>query len=149
MQHGQAFRSRDCNAAFYQQRPGVGAACLHRAARQHCRWWVRRCKLFRSRGPAEGSAKHTIEYKGATWRFANSENLALFKEDPERYAPAYGGYCAWAISQGTLTKGDPKYWSVRDGRLYLNYSKSVHDQWLEDPEGFILQANEKWPKILE
>lgn len=104
---------------------------------------------FEAGGPAEGSAKHTIEYKGATWRFANSENLALFKEDPERYAPAYGGYCAWAISQGTLTKGDPKHWSVRDGQLYLNYSKSVHDQWLEDPEGFILQANEKWPKILE
>jgi len=48
-----------------------------------------------------------------------------------------------------LAKGDPKHWSTRDGRLYLDYSKSVHDQWLEDPDGFILQANEKWPKVLE
>ncbi|WP_339782622.1 YHS domain-containing (seleno)protein [uncultured Marinobacter sp.] len=104
---------------------------------------------FEAGGPAKGSARHTVEYNGATWRFANSENLALFKEEPERYAPAYGGYCAWAISQGNLAKGDPKYWTVRDGRLYLNYSQSVHDQWLEDPEGFIRLANEKWPKVLE
>lgn len=99
--------------------------------------------------PTKGSSEYTTRYQGANWRFANAENLARFEENPERYAPAYGGYCAWAVSQGDLVKGDPKHWSIRDGRLYLNYDQSVQDRWLEDPDGFILQADANWPKVLD
>ncbi|MCG7198787.1 YHS domain-containing protein [Marinobacter pelagius] len=104
---------------------------------------------FEKGEPTKGSGDYTAEYLGATWRFASAENLARFKTDPERYAPAYGGYCAWAVSQGYLAKGDPRYWTIRDGRLYLNYSQSVQDTWLEDPDGFISKADENWPEVLE
>jgi len=104
---------------------------------------------FESGQPTKGSSEYTTQYQGATWRFANAENLARFKENPERFAPVYGGYCAWAVSQGDLAKGDPKHWSIRDGRLYLNYNQSVQDQWLEDPDGFIRQADANWPTVLE
>ncbi|MEQ5814114.1 hypothetical protein J3362_01255 [Marinobacter sp. NFXS11] len=60
-----------------------------------------------------------------------------------------GGYCAWAVTQGYLAKGDPKHWAIRDGRLYLNYNQSVQDRWLKDTEGFIQQADVNWPKVLE
>ncbi len=104
---------------------------------------------FESDQPVKGSASYIAKYNGATWRFANPENLARFEEDPERYAPIYGGYCAWAVSQGYLAKGDPEHWTIRDGRLYLNYNKSVHNQWLEDSEGFIIQADAQWPRVLK
>jgi|TARA_R100001129_G_scaffold179807_2_gene157115 YHS domain-containing protein len=104
---------------------------------------------FESGQPTKGSSEYTTQYQGATWRFANAENLARFKENPERFAPVYGGYCAWAVSQGDLAKGDPKHWNIRDGRLYLNYNQSVQDQWLEDPDGFIRQADANWPTVLE
>ncbi len=104
---------------------------------------------FETGQPTKGSGDYTAEYQGATWRFANSENLARFKDNPERYAPAYGGYCAWAVSEGYLAKGDPKHWSIREGRLYLNYNQSVQDQWLENPDEFIRQADVNWPKVLE
>ncbi|MEQ9546973.1 MAG: YHS domain-containing (seleno)protein [Marinobacter sp.] len=104
---------------------------------------------FKSGEPTKGSTEYTTEYMGATWRFSTAENLSLFEEDPERYAPAYGGYCAWAVSQGYLAKGDPQHWAIRDGRLYLNYDESVQNRWLRDTKTFIRQADANWPKVLE
>lgn len=104
---------------------------------------------FESGQPTKGSSEYTTQYQGATWRFANAENLARFKENPDRFAPVYGGYCAWAVSQGVLAKGDPKHWNIREGRLYLNYNQSIQDRWLEDPDGFIRQADANWPTVLE
>lgn len=103
---------------------------------------------FESEEPIRGSTEYTAEYKGATWRFANAENLRRFEEDPARFAPAYGGYCAWAVSQGYLAKGDPRLWAIRDGRLFLNYDAAVQNRWLEDPDGFIRQADANWPAVL-
>lgn len=104
---------------------------------------------FETGQPTKGASDYTAEYQGATWRFASAENLARFKDNPERYAPAYGGYCAWAVSQGYLAKGDPEHWSIRDGRLYLNYNQAVQDRWLKDTDGFIRQADVNWPKVLD
>lgn len=104
---------------------------------------------FESGEPARGSTRFTASYKGASWRFANAENLRRFQQDPARYVPAYGGYCAWAVSQGYLAKGDPKHWAIRGGRLYLNYDESVQNRWLQDPEGFIQQADANWPAVLQ
>lgn len=104
---------------------------------------------FEQGKPVKGSAQFTTEYQGATWRFANAENLAQFKANPENFAPAYGGYCAWAVSQGYLAKGDPQYWSIREGRLFLNYNKSVQESWLENPDELINQADADWPAVLE
>ncbi|AZT84826.1 YHS domain-containing protein [Marinobacter sp. NP-4(2019)] len=104
---------------------------------------------FKTGEPTKGSTEYTTEYMGATWRFSTAENLALFEATPERYAPAYGGYCAWAVSQGYLAKGDPQHWAIRDGRLFLNYDESVQNRWLKDTEAFIRQADKNWPQVLE
>ncbi len=97
----------------------------------------------------EGSSDHKFDYMGATWRFASAENRAKFEENPEAYAPQYGGYCAYAVSQGYTASVDPEAWDITDGKLYLNYSKSVQTTWREDRPGYIAKANENWPKVLE
>ncbi|MEO0983062.1 MAG: YHS domain-containing (seleno)protein [Pseudomonadota bacterium] len=96
----------------------------------------------------KGAADYSTTYKGAEFRFASQENLDLFLGDPEAYAPQYGGYCAWALADGRLAKGDARYWRIVDGKLYLNYSRGVQQKWLADIPGFIAKANANWPSIL-
>ncbi len=103
---------------------------------------------FDSGAPAKGEKTFSFEYKGAEWRFASAENLAKFKANPAAYAPQYGGYCAWAVSQGYTAPGNPENWAVRDGKLYLNYNDKVQSDWLKDPDGFIAKANGNWPAVL-
>ena len=104
---------------------------------------------FTEKRPVEGSSKYTAKHKGATWRFASKENLEKFKADPDKYAPRYGGYCAWAVSQGYTAKGDPQYWRIVDGKLYLNYDASVQKRWEKDIPGFISKADKNWPGVLK
>lgn len=99
--------------------------------------------------PVVGKSGITHQWKGATWRFASEKNRDLFKAKPEAYAPQYGGYCAWAVSQGYTAKGDPNHWKVVDGKLYLNYDASVQRNWEKDISGHIGNANRNWPKVLE
>ena len=100
--------------------------------------------------PAPGIDAYTYTWKNTEWRFTNQENMDSFIANPEKYAPAYGGYCAWAIGhKNALFKGDPKYWSVRDGRLYLNYNKGVKKKWLKNPDGFIVKGDQNWLTILK
>lgn len=96
-----------------------------------------------------GDPAITASHGGATYRFATAANRDAFTANPVKYAPRYGGYCAWAVSQGYTAKGDPEAWSVVDGRLYLNYSKSVRAQWSKDAQGNIAKGNANWPKVLE
>ena len=99
--------------------------------------------------PVEGRKAFEFEWNGATWRFANAENRAAFAADPEKFAPQYGGYCAWAVSQGTTASTDPEAWRIVDGKLYLNYSKSVQSTWVRDIPGNIAKADKNWPGVLE
>lgn len=99
--------------------------------------------------PVKGSRQFTHTWRGATWRFASREHLELFKADPERYAPQYGGYCAWAVAQGETVGIDPDAWSIIEGKLYLNYSKKIRRQWLEDVEGNIRKGDANWPELLK
>lgn len=103
---------------------------------------------FETGAPAKGSKEFSIDYNGATWRFASAETLEKFKASPAAYAPQYGGYCAWAVSQGYTAPGNPGNWAVRDGKLYLNYNDKVQSDWLKDPDGFIAKANVNWPGVL-
>ncbi len=96
----------------------------------------------------EGRAEHTAEWQGANYRFASAENLALFQADPARYAPQYGGYCAYAVSQGYTASIDPAAWSIVDGKLYLNYSSGVQQRWQRDVPGHISAADQNWPEVL-
>ncbi len=98
--------------------------------------------------PVKGSEDITAEYQGATWRFASTENRDSFLADPERYAPQYGGYCAFAVSSGYTAKADPEAWRIVDGKLYLNYSKGVQKRWSQDIPGHISKADSNWPGVL-
>ena len=95
-----------------------------------------------------GSSTHELEWNGATWRFASAEHLAMFEREPEKYAPAYGGYCAWAVAHNYTADTDAEAWAIVDGRLYLNYSKKVQEKWIQDRAAYIEQADANWPRLL-
>jgi len=99
--------------------------------------------------PEKGDSDYACEWNGAEWRFASAAHRDLFKADPAKYAPQYGGYCAWAVSRGYTAGIDPDAWKIVNGRLYLNYSMKVQKQWAEDIPGNISKAEENWPKILK
>lgn len=98
--------------------------------------------------PVEGKRRYSYDWQGATWRFASQEHLERFKAESERYAPRYGGYCAWAVSQGTTASADPRVWRIVDGKLYLNYSADVQKTWEQDIPGNIAKADANWPGVL-
>ena len=101
---------------------------------------------FTAKQPVKGLTDITFVWKGATWHFANKENRQLFQVSPEKYAPQYGGYCAYGWAQGYPVKIDPNAWTIVDGKLYLNYSKKVQKLWEEDKNSFIESANVNWKK---
>lgn len=102
---------------------------------------------FETRRPERGSPGFTHVWKGATWRFATAARRDAFAAQPERYAPAYGGHCSWAASQGYKASGDPRHWRIVDGRLFLNYNADVHARWQKDIQGFVRAADGNWPRI--
>lgn len=103
---------------------------------------------FHDGAPVEGSAEFATVYEGAEFRFASAETLARFEADPEAYAPAYGGYCAWAMASGKFAYGNPKNANIVDGVLYLNYNDGIEKKWLADTAGFIEKADAHWPEVL-
>ncbi len=105
-------------------------------------------EYFKSAKPAKGLDKFKLKHENADWFFISQENLDEFKANPTKYAPQYGGYCAWAISQGYDASGDPLVWDMRDGKLYFNYDKEVQSKWQKDTAGFIAKANNNWPKLI-
>lgn len=102
---------------------------------------------FTQSEPVEGSSEYSMQWRGAEWRFANEAHLARFREDPERFAPAYGGYCAFGVAKGKTLASSPDYWKIHDGRLFLNLNADIHDNWNADREGHIAAADQNWPDI--
>jgi YHS domain-containing protein len=102
---------------------------------------------FREGGPRKGSAEHAVKHGGATWHFASAQNRALFAADPERYKPAYGGFCAYGTSRGYLVKIEPEAWSIVDGRLYLNYDLGVRATWARDTAKYLARSEKNWPRL--
>jgi len=99
--------------------------------------------------PVEGDKKFQFSWRDANWRFASQENLDLFKQNPEKYAAQYGGYCAWAMAEGKTAGIDPDIWHIEDGKLYLNYDKGVQKDWLSDLQADIVSADKNYPKITD
>jgi len=97
--------------------------------------------------PVEGSADYSFEWQGATWRFASAEHRDRFAGQPERWAPQYGGYCAWAVGHGHTATIDPEAWSIVNGKLYLNYSRDVQAKWTPEKEKWIDAADRNWPQL--
>jgi len=104
---------------------------------------------FKEGRPVEGSADYTLDYKGAEWRFVSAENREAFRQNPAQYAPQYGGYCAWAVAQGSTAKGDPLHWRIVNGKLYLNYNAEIQKRWERDSSQNIQSADQNWPRVIE
>lgn len=98
--------------------------------------------------PTKGSSQFSYQWNGANWHFSSSKNRDAFIDNPQKYAPQYGGYCAYAASRGYTASTAPEAWSIVDGKLYLNYNKSVRDIWSEDIPSNITKANRNWSNLL-
>ena len=98
--------------------------------------------------PVLGLAAHAVEWDGAMLHFASAENQAFFESDPVKYAPKYGGYCAYAVSKGYTAETVPEAWDIHEDRLYLNFSKNVQRLWSLRKRHHIRSADENWPSVL-
>ncbi|WP_417523153.1 YHS domain-containing (seleno)protein [Marinovum sp.] len=103
---------------------------------------------FDGAGPVLAEATHAAQWNGATWHFASAAARDAFAGDPERYAPRFGGYCAFAASRGYLAPTVPEAWTVYEGRLYLNANLRARELWLQDIPGNIAKGEVNWPGIL-
>lgn len=99
--------------------------------------------------PTKGSKDYTATYQGATYRFSSAANRDAFKADPDRYAPQFGGYCAYAASINKLSPISPDQWEIVDGRLILQHNKRATDAWRKDPAGNLVKADANWPGLVE
>lgn len=102
---------------------------------------------FTDGGPARGSDKLVHVHDGAAYRFSSQAHLDAFKQDPDRYLPQYGGFCAFGVSVGKKFDGDPNLWKIEDGKLYLNLNEEIYETFLSDLDGNIRKANGNWPEI--
>ena len=102
---------------------------------------------FEESKPVKGGKQLTHEWMGARWQFASEANRNRFASSPEKYAPQYGGYCAWAVSNNYTAEIDPEAWTIRDGRLFLNYSKKVQAMWLKEIDARIAAGDRNWPGL--
>ncbi|MFM8914099.1 MAG: YHS domain-containing (seleno)protein [Flammeovirgaceae bacterium] len=94
-----------------------------------------------------GKKEFVFEYAGAKWHFASEVHLNLFKENPEKYTPQFGGYCAYGMSSGYKAETQPNAWTILDGKLYLNYSLGVRATWNQDRARYIQKAEANWPTV--
>ena len=99
--------------------------------------------------PVQGKKEITHQWQSGTWLFANKMNLELFKNDPARYAPQYGGYWAYAVSRGTTADIDPNAWEIVDGKLYLNLNMDIQRTWTQDKTSNIKKADKNWPQLVK
>jgi YHS domain-containing protein len=102
---------------------------------------------FQSVRPVKGAPQFSHTWMGATWLFSSAANRDLFVANPQQYAPQFGGYCAWAVSKNYTADTDPEAWRIIDGKLYLNYSRSVQKTWEKDVQKRIEDGNRNWPGL--
>ena len=103
---------------------------------------------FTDSKPVKGNQTIAYDWNGTTWHFANASNRDAFIAMPKKYAPQYGGYCAWAVSQGYTASTDPNAWKIVNDKLYLNYSKSVQRRWVSGGTAKLIAVGDKnWPEI--
>lgn len=98
--------------------------------------------------PVAGKPRLSHDWMGVTWLFSSEVNRAAFAANPEDFAPQYGGYCAYAVSEGYTASTTPEAWKIVDGKLYLNYSRSIQRRWERNIPERIAAADANWPSVL-
>jgi len=99
---------------------------------------------FKAGKAVKGSESFTFLWHDMTWQFSTKENRDLFAASPEKYAPQYDGWCAWAMTESRLAVTDPEVWKIVDGKLYLNCSREAYEKWSKDIPGHIKKADAIW-----
>jgi YHS domain-containing protein len=102
---------------------------------------------FKQHKPVKGSADYTTTHGGSTFHFASAANRDAFVADPARYAPQYGGFCAYAVANGYKAKIEPDAFTLVNGKLYLNYDQSIQRRWRRDIPGYIRKGDRNWPEV--
>jgi YHS domain-containing protein len=102
---------------------------------------------FTQSAPVKGQEQFRHSWNGATFLFASAANRDAFAKSPEKYAPQFGGYCAWAVGHGYTADIDPEAWRIVNGKLYLNYSKDIQKKWMQDQDKWIMEGNRNWPSL--
>jgi YHS domain-containing protein len=97
--------------------------------------------------PVKGDEKFVYNWKNANWYFSSKQNLDSFKINPEKFAPQYGGYCAYGMSQGHKAPTDADAWTIVDGKLYFNYNVKVREMWRKNTSEKIEIADKNWPGL--
>jgi YHS domain-containing protein len=102
---------------------------------------------FQKDKPVKGLPEFHYQWRGATWLFGTAENKAAFIANPEKYAPQYGGYCAYGMSNGYKAATDPLAWTIVNGKLYLNYNPDVREEWFAQKEERIKKGDVNWESV--
>jgi YHS domain-containing protein len=102
---------------------------------------------FKLNQPTPGKNEFMYEWNDGKWYFSSKENLELFKKEPQKYAPQYGGYCAYGMSNGYKAPTSPDAFTIVNDKLYLNYNVDVRQTWNKDQKSFIQKADQNWPNI--
>lgn len=97
--------------------------------------------------PIQGKPEIQHTHSNVKYNFASTANLELFKKDPNKYLPQYGGYCAWAVGHNYTASTDPEAWKIVNGKLYLNYSKDVQRKWMAEEANLIKSGDANWPNL--
>jgi YHS domain-containing protein len=97
--------------------------------------------------PVEGKAKFTAVHNDAIYRFSSKKNRNAFVKNPAKYAPAYGGFCAYGMTFGKKFEIDGKAFEIVDGVLYVNKNPSVYEAWKKDVPKHLKEANSEWPSV--
>ena len=96
---------------------------------------------------AEGDAAHTVVHDGVAYYFTTAQSANLFKSAPEKYAPQYGGFCAFAVALGKKLDGDPHYADIVDGKLYLFVNAEIFEKYKKDSKRILAKAEATWSSI--
>lgn len=94
-----------------------------------------------------GNANFRVSWKNAEWHFASEANRDAFVRDPDRFAPQYGGWCAFAAAAGVKSSSDPRFFDIVNGRLYLNQSSGTQSSWRRDQAGMIQRGDQNWTRL--
>jgi YHS domain-containing protein len=105
--------------------------------------------FFTDHKPVKGKPELGVRHNGAAYYFASREHRDLFKSDPAKYEPVFGGYCAYGVSRNKLVEIDVEAFQIVDGKLLLQYSKGVRDDFNKDTKGNFTKAESNWPGLVE
>ena len=104
---------------------------------------------FTKNEAVKGSEQHKATYKGGSFYFTSEANKKLFKKDPAKYAPQYGGYCSMAVSMGQLEDADPKMFTIHNNKLLVQRNEKAHQMFMSNPDELHRKADQQWPELVE